>query len=70
MQLTHGLTQTQSVIQRRTKKLKTHLHSTKWGWEMQSNLCRTHPQDVTGNNDHRKFQKILSSNIKTNFRSF
>ena len=55
---------------RRTKKLKTRLHSTKWGREFRSNFSRTHPRDATGNNGHIKLRKMLQSNVKTKLDGF
>ena len=42
------------------KKLKTRLHSTKWGREFWSNFSATHRRDATGNNVHRKLKKNAS----------
>ena len=55
---------------RRTKKLKTRFHSTKWGREFRSNFSRTRPRDATGNNGHRKLRKMLQSNVKTKLDGF
>ena len=58
------------LSQWRTKKIKTRLYSTKWGWEIRSNFSRTHPQDTTGINGHRKFTKKVRSSVKTKLDPF
>ena len=58
------------LSQWRTKKIKTRLYSTKWGWEIRSNFSRTHPQDTTGINGHRKFTKKVQSSVKTKLDPF
>ena len=50
---------TQSIVRKKTKKLKNLLHSTKWERKFKSNFSRTHPRDATRNNGHRELKKML-----------
>ena len=66
IQITQGLTKTQSRVTKKDQNLKTRLHLTKQAREFRSNFSRTYARDTTVNNDHRKVKKLSDYMLKLN----